>query len=51
MDPRCGGKVESGELRLTSPLSNNCVWGYWCGFNDDCHDQGYEQWTAGHYKG
>jgi hypothetical protein len=51
MDPRCGGKVESGELRLTSPLSNNQVRGYWCGFNDDCHDQGHEEWTAGHYKG
>ncbi|KAF2261992.1 hypothetical protein CC78DRAFT_535228 [Lojkania enalia] len=49
MNPRCGGKSESRDIRVTSPLSDEHVKGYWCGYNEDCHDMGYEEWTENHY--
>lgn len=45
----CGGIVESGEMRLMSPLAGEQVSGFWCGYDNNCYDRGWEEWMSGYY--
>ncbi|KAH7377709.1 hypothetical protein BKA66DRAFT_550948 [Pyrenochaeta sp. MPI-SDFR-AT-0127] len=49
-DVRCGPKIVGQPFRLTSPVGDNKVQGFLCGFDHDCHDQlGYTEWRANWY--